>query len=156
MCWGVSHTCIERLFLRQTNENAAASNWLTRGSAVARRARVAQRLACLCAPKQSDSSHTFITYPASLAQLCSRALCYVLLRLCARICAPDPVPPVQVLGFLNQKRPSDIDRDSVYLQADAFAVLVQMDFVAADGEGGLCAVLCRAKAPALCVLHHPH
>lgn len=64
---------------------------------------------------------------------------------------------MQVLGFLNQKRPADVDRDSVYLQADAFAVLVQMDFVAADGEGGtLCAVLCRAKARALCVLHYPH
>jgi hypothetical protein len=41
---------------------------------------------------------------------------------------------LQVLGFLNQKRPVDVDRESVYLQADAFAVLVQMDFVAADGE----------------------
>jgi len=40
----------------------------------------------------------------------------------------------QVLGFLNQKRPVDVDRESVYLQADAFAVLVQMDFVAADGR----------------------
>jgi hypothetical protein len=47
---------------------------------------------------------------------------------------------LQVLGFLNQKRPVDIDRDSVYLQADAFAILVQMDFVAADGEAR-CAVL---------------
>lgn len=44
---------------------------------------------------------------------------------------------LQVLGFLNQKRPVDVDRESVYLQADAFAALVQMDFVAADGETAL-------------------
>lgn len=43
---------------------------------------------------------------------------------------------LQVLGFLNQKRPVDVDRESVYLQADAFAALVQMDFVAADGKHG--------------------
>jgi hypothetical protein len=41
---------------------------------------------------------------------------------------------LQVLGFLNQKRPGDNDQQGVMLQADAFAVLVQMDFVAADGE----------------------
>jgi hypothetical protein len=41
---------------------------------------------------------------------------------------------LQVLGFLNQKRPVDVEREAVFLQADAFAVLVQMDFVAADGE----------------------
>lgn len=41
---------------------------------------------------------------------------------------------LQVLGFLNQKRPGDNDQQGVMLQADAFAVLVQMDFVAADGK----------------------
>jgi hypothetical protein len=39
----------------------------------------------------------------------------------------------QTLAFLNQKRPSDVDRDSVFLQADAFATLVQLDFLAIDG-----------------------
>jgi hypothetical protein len=50
-------------------------------------------------------------------------------------CPPACLPVhLQVLGFLNQKRPANVEREAVFLQADAFAVLVQMDFVAADGE----------------------
>jgi hypothetical protein len=58
----------------------------------------------------------------------------VLIFLSAAAAASCSCLLLQVLGFLNQKRPVDVDRESVYLQADAFAALVQMDFVAADGE----------------------
>jgi hypothetical protein len=41
---------------------------------------------------------------------------------------------LQVLGHLNQKRPISTRREEFYLQADAFAVLSEMDFVGIDGE----------------------
>lgn len=40
----------------------------------------------------------------------------------------------QVLGHLNQKRAANTRREEFYLQADAFAVLSEMDFVGIDGE----------------------
>jgi hypothetical protein len=40
-----------------------------------------------------------------------------------------------VLGHLNQKRAAGASRrEEFYLQADAFAVLSEMDFVGIDGE----------------------
>lgn len=49
----------------------------------------------------------------------------------------------QVLGHLNQKRAISTRREDFYLQADAFAVLSEMDFVGIDGE--------RAGQPVLLV-----
>jgi hypothetical protein len=47
-----------------------------------------------------------------------------------------PCPHIfQVLGHLNQKRAAGASRrEEFYLQADAFAVLSEMDFVGIDGE----------------------
>jgi hypothetical protein len=43
-----------------------------------------------------------------------------------------------VLGHLNQKRAAGASRrEEFYLQADAFAVLSEMDFVGVDGERAL-------------------
>lgn len=48
------------------------------------------------------------------------------------VCSTDLA--AQVLGHLNQKRAANTRREDFYLQADAFAVLSEMDFVGIDGE----------------------
>lgn len=54
---------------------------------------------------------------------------------------------LQVLGHLNQKRPISTRREEFYLQADAFAVLSEMDFVGIDGAVQIVAgLLCRCDA----------
>ena len=42
---------------------------------------------------------------------------------------------LQVLSHLTKKRPANCAREEFYLQAEAFAVLVDMAMVQMDGEG---------------------
>jgi hypothetical protein len=43
---------------------------------------------------------------------------------------------LQVLSHLTKKRPANCNREEIYLQAEAFAVLVDMALVHIDGERG--------------------
>jgi hypothetical protein len=46
-----------------------------------------------------------------------------------------PPQPQQVLGHLNLKRaPTGVKREEFYMQAEAFSVLAELDFVTLDGE----------------------